>query len=101
MTYYFTIGLNDQNTKTQLIKTDVAEMIIADYIAANFLGGTLFPCKGIYKHENGTTVKENTFMLMLANITKEEAIETAEHFKTVFNQESIGVLPINAEMAFI
>ncbi len=101
MTYYFTVGLNDKNTKTQLIGSDAAELLIADYIANNFAGGTVFPCKGVYKHENGKTVKENTFMIMLANITREEAIETANYFKTIFNQESVGVLPVNAEMAFI
>ena len=101
MTYYFTVGLNDKETKKQMIKTELAEMMIADYVANNFCGGTLFPCKGVYKHENGETVKENTFMLMLANITREEAIDTAEYFKTILNQESVGVLPVNAEMAFI
>ena len=101
MTYYFTVGLNDKETKTQLISSEVAEILIADYIANNFEGGTIFPCKGVYKHENGQTVKENTFMIMLANISREDALNTAEAFKAMFNQESIGILPVDAEMAFI
>ena len=101
MTYYLTVGLNDKNEKIQLVSTEEAEAIIADYIAENFIGGTVFPCKGVYKHENGQTVKENTFMIMLANITKEEALKAADYYKNVFNQESIGILPINAEMDFV
>ena len=101
MTYIMTVGLNDKNTKTQLVTTEEAEAMIAEYIAANFLGGTLYPCKGVYKHENGVTVKENSFTILLANITREDATKAADFFKLALNQESIGILPINAEMDFV
>lgn len=100
---HFTIiaGLNDQQTKTQIIDTDTAENIIANIILDHADGATLTRCKGIYKHANGVIVFENSIKCEISGITKENALRITERIKTALNQECIYFSITAAEIDFI
>lgn len=85
------IGLNDQETKTQLIST-----LDAYRITTNILGvdSTIKECKGVYTHEDGAITTENTLEVVLLDfdgvMSKAWVLEKVEALKTALNQESIA-----------
>lgn len=99
----FTIisGLNDKDTKTQLISTTQAEELIAGIILQYTGGATLTRCKGIYTHDNGATVYEESIKAELSGIDTETALKIARDIKAVLNQESIYFKVTEAEIDFI
>lgn len=99
----FTIiaGLNDKHTKTQIINTTQAEKRIAGIILLYTGGATLTRCKGIYTHDNGKTIYENSIKAELSGIDTETALKIAKDIKTALNQESIYFSVTDAEIDFI
>ena len=91
MDYRLSIGLNDKVTKKQEIATLEAYKIVVDILLNNGIGGaTLSDGKGIYKHENGDIVIENTIIVDLSFIDDISIIYTCiELLKVALNQESI------------
>lgn len=85
------VGLNDRETKTQLVNTDAAEDYIADVIADEIGFGTIYRTKGVYKHDDGHTVKENTIVIVIDDIDRTKALKLSEQFARKFNQESVAV----------
>lgn len=88
------LGLNDKNTKTQLINTLEAYKIVNNLITSDFDGGTIFEAQGIYKHDNGTFVIEKTLRIELLLFEAADAAKIdklIQTLKKVFNQESIAV----------
>ena len=99
----FTIitGLNDKDTKTQLIDTDTAEIIITTIILKHADGATLTRCKGIYKHADGATVIENSIKSEISGINRETAERIASDIKDALHQESIYFSVNDIEVNFI
>lgn len=99
----FTIiaGLNDKHTKTQIISTTQAEKRIAGIILSYTGGATLTRCKGIYTHDNGATVYENSIKAELSGISTETALKIARDIKQALNQESVYFSVTDAEIDFI
>lgn len=99
----FTIitGLNDKDTKTQLIDTDTAEIIITNIILQYADGATLTRCKGIYKHQDGATVIENSIKSEISGINQETAERIASDIKKELHQESIYFAVNDIELNFI
>jgi hypothetical protein len=94
----FTIiaGLNDKDTKKQEITTENAIGKIVEVLKlAKVEGATLTEAKGLYIHEDGTAVFENSIKIELLFITEETAKEICKLLKTVLNQEAV-VLEITA-----
>ena len=93
--YEIYMGLNDKDTKTQKIDTLEAYKIVSNQVAQRFDGGTVFQASGVYKHENGTVVIENTLKIEIIlfdkSITEKSVREFVEYLKTTFNQESLAV----------
>ena len=93
--YELYMGLNDKDTKTQKIDTLEAYKIVSNQVAQRFDGGTVFNASGIYKHEDGTVVIENTLkieIILFDESMKESNVkEFVDYLKTTFNQESIAV----------
>ncbi len=93
--YEIYMGLNDKDTKTQKIDTLEAYKIVSNQVAQRFDGGTVFNANGIYKHENGTVVIENTIKIEIIlfdkSITEKDVREFVEYLKTTFNQESLAI----------
>lgn len=93
--YELYMGLNDKDTKTQKIDTLEAYKIVSNQVAQRFDGGTVFQASGVYKHENGTVVIENTLKIEIIlfdkSVTETEVKNFVEYLKETFNQESIAV----------
>ena len=98
--YRLFIGLNDQKEKIQLIETEDALRVVNEYIWANFGGGTVYEGFGVYKHDDGTVVREKSVIVELFYITDDEVKLFVEHLKDVLNQESVTVMKLNADVCF-
>ena len=83
------IGLNDKDTKKQKIDTLEATKIISNLITSLCDGGTIYNATGIYRHENGEIVIENTLRIELIDPSKTALKELVSTAKTILNQESI------------
>lgn len=89
--YILYVGLNDKDTKTQKIDT-LSAYNLANNILLNYVeGATVTQSKGIYKHQNGNVVIENTLIIELL-FTDKQTVETiAKDLKIALNQESIAI----------
>ena len=98
--YRLFVGLNDQKTKKQEIKTVDAMRIVNEYIWANFGGGTVYSGFGVYKHDDGTVVREKSIIIELFYIDDSSVELFVEHLKKVLNQESVTVIKQEANITF-
>ena len=92
--YTLYLGLNDKDTKTQKIDTLEAYKVVENMLASMFDGGTIFNAHGVYKHDNGDIVIENTLRIEILEFDDsilEKVREFVRILKDVFNQESIAV----------
>lgn len=89
--YILYVGLNDKDTKTQKIDT-LSAYNLTNNILLNYVeGATITQSKGIYKHNNGNVVIENTLVIELL-FTNKTTVETiAKELKIALNQESIAI----------
>lgn len=89
--YILYVGLNDKDTKTQKIDT-LSAYNLTNNILLNYVeGATVTQSKGIYKHNNGNVVIENTLVIELL-FTDKTTVETiAKELKMALNQESIAI----------
>lgn len=89
--YILYVGLNDKDTKTQKIDT-LSAYNLTNNILLNYVeGATVTQSKGIYKHNNGNVVIENTLIIELL-FTDKTTVETiAKELKITLNQESIAI----------
>lgn len=89
--YILYVGLNDKDTKIQKIDT-LSAYNLTNNILLNYVeGATVTQSKGIYKHNNGNVVIENTLVIELL-FTDKTTVETiAKELKMALNQESIAI----------
>ncbi len=99
--YRLYFGLNDQKAKIQLISTEDALNMMSDYLANHFAGATIFSGIGVYRHENGTVVKENSLIVELCFVSEDEVNEVINQFKKVLNQESVMKVTLPCNVDFI
>lgn len=94
------LGLNDKDSKQQEISTLEAYKIVSNLISKDFVGGTIFEAKGIYKHDDGTIVTETTLRIELLFTDAIHVKTLCDTLKKLFNQESIVVQEeiINSEL---
>lgn len=85
------MGLNDKDTKTQKISTVEAYKVVSSILMKSFDGATIYEATGIYKHDDGTFVRENTLRIELLFAEETRVRELVDTLKVVFNQESIAV----------
>lgn len=83
------VGLNDKDTKTQKIDTLGATKIVENIITTLAGGGTIYNAVGVYTHESGEIVTENTLRIELIDIAAAALEEIITTLKAVLNQESI------------
>ena len=83
------VGLNDKDTKTQKIDTLEATKIVENLIFKMTDGATIYNATGIYKHDDGTIVIENTLRIELIECADAIVKKLIDTLKTVLNQESI------------
>ena len=82
------VGLNDKDTKTQLVNINKAKSIIADIVG----DCTLSEATGIYTHENGEKVTETSIRVELLFKGDNEVISFCKQIKKELNQESIALV---------
>lgn len=92
MMYTMMIGLNDKETKKQEIKTDKALNIVKSLCWEMFDGSTVSLAFGLYKHDDGEKVSENTICVELMMVEENQVKQFVEIIKRALNQESILVI---------
>lgn len=100
----FTIiaGLNDQHTKKQEITTNEAYNRIITALKNNDVeGATLTECKGLYIHQNGEAVFENSIKIELLFITEAIAKAICQELKITLNQEAVVLEVLNLDSDLI
>lgn len=85
------LGLNDKDSKRQEIETSAAAGILSGLLCSRFAGATVTACAGIYTHDDGTQVNENSFIIVLYFVTLEQVRDFAGELCRVFNQESVTI----------
>lgn len=85
------LGLNDKDSKRQEIETSAAAGILSGLLCSRFAGATVTACAGIYTHDNGQQVRENSLSVVLYFVTLEQVRDFAGELCRVFNQESVTI----------
>lgn len=83
------IGLNDKTLKRQIIDTVEATKIVYNIIVDCSDGGTIYSATGVYRHDDGTVVIENTLRVELFNVDPAIVDRIIYRSKIALNQESI------------
>lgn len=91
--YTFFIGLADKDAKLQLIGTIDAERIIERTFAKHGVdGATISGARGVYKHDNGDVVTEETIVVQVFEFGDAVPVkDICDDLKVLLNQESIAV----------
>lgn len=97
----FYIGLNDKETKAQKISTLEAADIINRLTLQYYGGATISNARGIYTHEDGRVVCEETIRVEVLDASEEKNRALAEDLKRVLNQESILVESQSVNFDFV
>ena len=96
------IGLNDKDTKRQEITNLDAKAEISAILFKCFPNGfTLQECQGMYKHDDGTVVCENTIKVILFDYNMGLVSDAVKDLKLKLNQECIAVERIETTINFI
>lgn len=96
------IGLNDKDTKQQELTNLDAKAEISMILFKYFPNGfTLQECQGMYRHEDGTVVCENTIKVILFDYNIGLVLDAVEDLKLKLNQECIAVEHIKTTVNFV
>lgn len=96
------IGLNDKDTKKQELSNLEAKAEISAILFRYFPNGfTLQECQGMYKHDDGTVVCENTIKATIFDYEFVGIFKLIEELKQKLNQESIAVEYIESTVNFL
>ena len=96
------IGLNDKDKKYQVFDAMEAQKIVLNFLlSAGIDGATIYNAVGIYKHDNGAIVTENTLRVELFEVSREAVIEACKGIKKALNQESIVINETEENTDFI
>ena len=96
------IGLNDKDTKQQELTNLDAKAEISAILFKYFPNGfTLQECQGMYRHEDGTVVCENTIKVVLFDYNIGLVLDAVEDLKLKLNQECIAVEHIKTTVNFV
>ena len=90
-------GLKDKKTRKQEISTADALEIVRGYLDTIKQDATIYTARGLYTHEDGGRVSENTIIIELMFIEHGRAVEIARALKIALNQESIALQMIETE----
>ena len=86
------IGLLDKDSKTQLISNDEAMKTVNDCFLSRLDAFTVYFAKGVYTHENGQQVQENTIRVEVVAFNDNDynnTIKSIKEVKQALNQESV------------
>ena len=86
------IGLLDKDSKTQLISNDEAMKTVNNCFLSRLDAFTVYYAKGIYTHENGQQIQENTIRVEVVTFNNNDynnTIKSIKEVKQLLNQETI------------
>ena len=86
------IGLFDKDSKTQLISNDEAMKTVNNCFLSRLDAFTVYFAKGVYTHENGNQVQENTIRVEVVAFNDNDynnTIQSIKEVKQLLNQESV------------
>lgn len=90
--YTFYVGLNDKDTHVQEIDAFAASKIVQNVFVKHECGATITSGKGVYAHDDGTVVAEETLIVQVYEFDSVVPVKViCEDLKMVLNQESIAV----------
>lgn len=95
--FIITLGLNDKDTKKQTFEVSDAINMTFEIISNHANGATITPVTGMYKHDDGTRVVENSFKIELLFISQDTALCIARDLAVKFNQESIVIEVVDTQ----
>lgn len=95
------IGLNDKDEKRQTVITEKALSIVEGIFLDVIGGATISEARGIYTHENGQKVIENTLRVETFGANDDAIRFCAEYLKKALNQESIAVESVESNSVFM
>lgn len=99
--YLIYVGLNDRITKNQEVSTIDAFKMLSNF-AVKFVGyGTITEARGVYTHDDGTPVIENTLRCEFSGADFESVKKFAEAAKIALNQESVMFEEVQTNYQFI
>lgn len=82
------IGLNDKDTKKQEVNTTEAIKLLTNLLV-DIGGATIYEATGIYTHDDGKIIIENTLRVELIGIDENIILNKIKVIKMLLNQESI------------
>lgn len=95
--YTLYVGLNDKDTRRQEIGTIEAYKLVAGLLARELGGGTIYEAHGIYTHDDGTIVIEETLRCEVFADSRSEVMGVVETIKSMLNQEAVIVQTENVD----
>ena len=96
------IGWDDKDTKRQELTNLDAKAEISTILFKYFPNGfTLQECQGMYKHDDGTVVCENTIKVILFDYNMGLVSDAVKDLKLKLNQECIAVERIETTINFV
>lgn len=102
--YRLIIGLNDKDTKTQIIDTIEAVKIVQRLTIKYFGNGNISNSFGVYTHENGEIVIENSLTVSYidfkGSLTQKAITDFILEIKLILNQESVLIQKIESTASF-
>lgn len=95
------VGCNDQDTKKQEKSCAEIKELIHDILELHgFNAYTLQSASGVFTHENGQVVNENTYIITLVN-PADNLCYVIENLKIALNQESVMIEQYQSNIAFV
>ena len=98
--YKIFLGLNDKESHVQEISTENAMGFVSHYLANHFAGATVYNGIGVYKHENGDVVRENSLIVELVYVSEEEVEQAVSDLRYELNQESVMIVKLKSAVQF-
>lgn len=99
--FILSIGLFDKDTKKLEHDPADAQSLINNYVAQHFSGGTCYSADGVYRHNDGTTIREPSIRVELCYTERQNVIDFAMWAKKTLNQESIMLEEVKEDIDFI
>ena len=100
MTVNYYIGTKDKDTKDYKLNDEFIKQTIINEVTKQYPNGfTITEGTGYYKHDNGETVTEKTFIVTVLDEVFVN-VDLTNALKENLNQECIGVQVVNDSIMF-
>lgn len=100
--YNLYVGLNDKDLKMQVVNSYDAIKLVNNLLLFKYKvpAFTINQVQGVYTHEDGEVVIENTLQIIFKFIEDDAIHQIVKELKALLNQESIMVEEIISNITF-